>query len=180
MADTYTIDATSFFSILGTSSILDRASSFPPVSKYRIVISPDPGKTIQASQCSVDGMSFSYKEDSNSQTRWPSRFQWTMPGLGELDNSTLSGFKEFPVFYKIVFEDSTNVDNNPYWNIDDYSNENLVYGWIYIGKNEKTPINTLFELYTSIYINKDSTLITQNKITDTTIDTTNNITSFNF
>ena len=170
MTNTYTINTTGL-----ESTVLDRTLSFPPTSKYKLIITPDPGETIQAAQYSGDGMVFSYEGDANSHTKWPSRFQWTMPNLGESDN-TLSGLKEFSTFYKIVFEDSTNSYNDPNWIV---SEDNRVFVWIYFGANETTPIHNLTN--TSIIVNYSTTLIVQNEVIDPIITTAdNNINSFNF
>ena len=164
MANTYTINTEEL-----KSRVLDKTSSFPPTSKYKLTITPSPGEIIQASQYSVDGTIFSYKEDTNSHTKWPSRFQWVMPGLG-------SGLEEFPTFYKVVFEDSTNSYNDPSWIAD---KSNRVFAWIYFGKNETTPIYK--PTNTNITINYSPTLITQSEVADPVIAAIdNNINSFNF
>jgi len=170
MVNTYTINTAEL-----ESRVLDRTSSFPPTSKYKLIITPDPGETIQAAQYSGNGMVFSYEGDANSHTKWPSRFQWTMPGLGESD-ITLSGLKEFPTFYKIVFEDSTNPTNDINWVA---SKDNKVYVWIYFGKNETAYARDLTD--TDVVITYSSTLIVQNEVIDPIITTAdNNINSFNF
>tara|TARA_Y100000310_G_C20369950_1_gene663032 strand:+ start:77 stop:616 length:540 start_codon:yes stop_codon:yes gene_type:complete len=179
MIKTYTVNTTPFLSILKKSGILDKSSVFPPTSKYRIIITPDPKETIQAAQYTVKNMLLNYTEDTNSQTKWPSRFQWTRIGLGDIDSDTSSGLKEFPIFYKVVFEDSTNPDNDTTWSISDFGEDNSVYAWFYLGKNEKISINSLSETSTDVNIEYNSTLITENEIIKQDL-VTKNLTSFNF
>ena len=172
MANTYTINTTTL-----NSRILDKTLSFPPTSKYKLIITPVPGETIQAAQYTGEGMSLSYEGDTNSHTKWPSRFQWTMPGLGESDN-TISGLKELPAFYKVVFEDSTNPNNDTNWDVN-ASPGNSVYAWVYFGKNETTTIGNLDATNITIDINYNPTLITQSEVINPINTATTNITSFN-
>jgi|TARA_Y100000034_G_scaffold127369_1_gene180062 hypothetical protein len=162
MANTYIINTERL-----KSRVLDDTSSFPPTSKYKLIITPDPGKIIQAAQYAGKEMPISYEGDTNSHTKWPSRFQYNMPGL-EL------GLREFPTFYKIVFEDSTNSYNDPNWIA---SEDNSVFVWIYFGKNETTSAQHLTN--TDIIITYSPTLNTQDEVVSPLI-TTNNINSFNF
>ena len=173
MTNTYVIDTTNL-----APRILDKTLSFPPTSNYKIIINPDPGEIIQAAQYSSKEMSFSYEGDTNSNTRWPSRFQWEILGLGEPDD-TLSGLKEFPTFYKIVFEDSTNHTNDSNWIAD---RSNRVYIWVYFGKNEETFVNnSQGSSDPVINIERYSTLITQEEVVNPVIATKDkNINSFNF
>ena len=164
MAGTYTINTTGL-----KSRVLDDTSSFPPTSKHKLIITPDIGKIIQAAQYSVREMSFSYEGDTNSHTKWPSKFQWAMSGLE-------SGLKEFPTFYKIVFEDSTNYYSDPNWIAGE---NNRVFVWIYFGKNETTPAYELTDI--NIVITYEPTLITQDEVVNPKIIAVdNNINSFNF
>ena len=79
---------------------------------------------------------------TNSHTQWPSRFQLTAPGLGDIDTTTVSGYKEFLGVYKVVFVDSTNPTNSVNWDLVNNPN-NIVYMWIYFGKNETTGMDSL-------------------------------------
>ena len=176
---TYIINIAPLLPVLTNNGILDNSSVFPPISNYKIIIAPNPGETIQAAQYAVKNMLLSYKEDINSKTNSPSRFQWIMNGLGDEDKETTSGLKEFSTFYKVVFEDSTNPDNDTNWNISDFSGENLVNMWVYLGKNETTPINSSSSLYATIDIEYNSTLIAEEETINETL-ITKNITSFKF
>ena len=133
--------------IIPINGILDSASSFPPTSKYKFTITPDPEKAIQAAQYSVQEMLLSYEGDTNSHTKWPSRFQYTAVE------------KEDSIFYKIVLTDSTNPRNDLDWDINDFP-ENEVYIWVYFGKNETTPIRSSTKLSATINVNYDPTTIT--------------------
>ena len=167
MINTYTINAI---------NRLDKPSVFPPTNRYKIIVNPEVGSTIQASKCKAMGMSFSYKDSVNSNTKNPSRFQWEMIGLNNVDQ-TPSGFKEFPVFYKIVFEDSTNPNNDSSWLADE---TNKVFLWIYFGKNETSAIQTAGASAT-ITIDIDSTLITEEETIDPIIlNADKTINTFNF
>ena len=139
--------------IIPTIGILDSASSFPPKSKYKFIITPDPGKAIQAAQYSVQEMLLSYEGDTNSHTKWPSRFQYTAVE------------KEDSIFYKIVLTDSTNPRNDLDWDINNFP-ENEVYIWVYFGKNETTPIQSSTRLSATINMNYNPTLITVSSETD--------------
>ena len=142
MAGPYTINTTGL-----KSRVLDDTSSFPPTSKHKLIITPDIGKIIQAAQYSVREMSFSYEGDTNSHTKWASKFQYTATE------------KEDSIFYKIVLTDSTNPRNDLNWDINDFP-ENEVYIWVYFGKNETTPIRSSTKLSATINVNYDPTTIT--------------------
>ena len=151
----YTID-TIITNPIPTSGLLDSTTSFPPTSGYKLTLTPKPGYDIQAAQFRGGGISIvsplfaighpdyelSYFGTVNSHTQWPSKFQWVMPGLGDADPTTTSGQKESSGIYKIVVEDSTNPTNSPNWGITQ-GGGNQVYMWVYFGKNEITPINSL-------------------------------------
>ena len=130
--------------------ILDNSFAFPPAGQYRMVFTPKPGEAIQAAQFKrvtsigvVGGFELSLLGTTNSHTQWPSRFQLAAPGLGDVDTTTASGYKEFPGFYKVVFEDSTNPTNDTNWDFGVVGNTNKVYMWIYFGKNETTGMDSL-------------------------------------
>jgi hypothetical protein len=160
MANTniYTIDTVAT-SPIPTSGLLVNTNSFPPSSGYKLTLTPKPGYDIQAAQFRGGGISIvsplfatgspiyelSLFGTTNSHTQWPSRFQWVMPGLGDADPTTASGQKESSGIYKIVVEDSTNPTNSPNWGIAQ-GGGNKVYMWIYFGKNETTPINSLSDI----------------------------------
>ena len=139
--------------IIPINGILDNTSSFPPTSKYKFTITPDLGKTIQAAQYSAEEMLLSYEGDTNSHTKWASRFQYTAVE------------KEDSIFYKIVLTDSTNPRNDLNWDINDFP-ENEVYIWVYFGKNETTPIRSSTKLSATINVNYDPTTITASSETD--------------
>ena len=160
MAGIYNIDTTGF-----NPRILDNASSFPPKSSYRITIQPGEGKVIQASQCVAVGMTVAYEGDLNSLTRPPSKFQYD-------DTSSLS-----PAFYKVVFQDSMNLPNNPNF-IADSSNE--VYMWVYFGLSEKIPTTNLRAEKVSINVIINKTAVTKLEITNPVNVIEKQITNFNF
>tara|TARA_R100000742_G_C4245174_1_gene64202 strand:+ start:378 stop:860 length:483 start_codon:yes stop_codon:yes gene_type:complete len=160
MAGIYNIDTTGF-----NPRILDRASVFPPKSRYYVTIEPNVGEIIQASQCVAAGLSVSFEGDTNSLTKSPSRFQY-------YDTSSLS-----PAFYKVVFQDSMNPSNNPNFIADD---SNVVYMWIYFGLDENTPTNNLNMERFSINVIVNKTAITRTEITNPINIVDNKITNFNF
>ena len=131
-----------------STGLLDNAGSFPTT--YKLVITPDPGVDILAKEFKVGlgsiPMSLSYNGDTNSHTEWPSKFQWQMTHLGQPSPAgfpTTSGLMEFPAFYKVVFQDSNNLTNDPNWILNPNTTGNQIYVWIYFGKNETTPISSL-------------------------------------
>ena len=151
----YTIDTVTT-SPIPTSGLLDATTSFPPTSGYKLTLTPKPGYTIQAAQFRNGGITMvsaighpdyelSYFGATNSHTQWPSRFQWVMPGLGDADPTTVSGQKESTGIYKIVIEDSTNPTNSVNWEVVQNPG-NKVFMWIYFGKNEIAPINSLYNI----------------------------------
>ena len=155
MSNIYTID-TIITNPIPTSGLLDNTTSFPSTNRYKLTFTPKPGYTIQAAQFRNGGITMasaiehpdfelSYFGTTNSHTQWPSRFQWVMPGLGDADTTTVSGQKESAGIYKIVVEDSTNPTNSPNWGVTQ-GGGNQVYMWVYFGKNEITPINSLSDI----------------------------------
>ena len=142
--------------------VLDKASSFPPKSGYRVTIEPNQGETIQASQCSVSGMTIAYEGGVNSFTKSPSMFQYN--GLSS-------------AFYKVVFQDSTNLPNNPNFVAD---TSNVVYMWVYFGSSETTPTSNLNtkQVFVNVVINKTTT--TKIEVTNPINIIENEITNFNF
>ena len=165
--------------------ILDNPSIFPPENGYRMLIKPKPGNQIQAAQfksvkrIGINSVLFdlSLQDDTNSQTKWPSRFELTTPGLGEVDSTTLSGFKDFEGFYKVVFEDSTNPTNDVNWDIISVGNSNQVYMWVYFGKNETTAMDSLSSITIDLDIDAHPDVFT---LSDTTgVAPTPVITNFN-
>jgi len=159
MAGTYNIDTTGF-----SPKILDKASSFPPKSRYYIVIEPNEGETIQASQCVAAGLTVSY-EGRGSLTRLPSKIQYD-------DASSLS-----PAFYKVVFQDSTNLSNNPNFIAD---SSNVVYMWIYFGLNENTPTKNLNNEKFSITVMINKAAVTKTEVTNPINIVQKQINNFNF
>ena len=155
----YTTSIVTTNPILTTGSgILDNPSSFPPQSGYKMRFTPKPGNQIRAAQfksiknLSINNVDFNLSlfGSPNSHTEWPSRFQFTAPGLGDVDTTTASGFKEFPSFYKVVFEDTTNPTNDPGWDFNSFGNSNKVQMWIYFGKNETTGMSSLNNIVVNI------------------------------
>jgi len=148
----YTTDIVTTAPILIVSGFLDNTSSFPPPNAYKMILTPKPGEQIQAAQFrkvsypSDTGFDLSLFGATNSHTEWPSRFQLTAPGLGNIDITTASGYKEFNGIYKVVFEDSTNPTNDVNWDFGAVGNTNKVYMWIYFGKNETTGIDSLNDI----------------------------------
>ena len=138
-----------------TTSFLDNTAFFP--STYKLVITPNPGINILAREFKINNNTtptrLSYNGETNSHTEWPSKFQWQMESLGTLDPNTPSGLVEFPTFYKVVFQDSKNRNNDPAW-ILNQNPGNQVFVWIYFGKNEVTPVDSLVDLSVSIDIDR--------------------------
>ena len=138
--------------LMPTSGFLDNTSSFPPPNAYKMILTPKPGEQIQAAQFrnvsypNDTGFDLSLFGATNSHTEWPSKFQLTAPGLGDIDTNTASGYKEFNGIYKVVFTDSTNPTNDVNWDFGAVGNTNKVYMWIYFGKNETTGIDSLNDI----------------------------------
>lgn len=147
MANRYITNIVTTSPIQSGTALLDSESVFPPPSGYKMIITPINGWEIQAANFrfvnDVSGTPYdlSLATANNSQTSWPSRVQYTAPGLGSIDTTTSSGFKEFPGVYKVVFEDSTNPFNDPNWDFGAVGGSNVVYMWIYFGKNTTTPVS---------------------------------------
>ncbi len=163
MAGIYNIDT-----IRLNPRVLDKASSFPPKSGYKIAIEKNEGEIMQASQCIAAGMTVAYEGDTNSFTRSPSVFQYN-------DTGSLS-----PAFYKVVFQDSMNLPNNPNFIADD---SNVVYMWVYFGLNEITPTSNLNmeEVFVNVVVNKAvTTETTKIEITNPINIVELKITNFNF
>ena len=159
MAGTYNIDTTGL-----NPKTLDKASSFPPKSRYYITIEPNEGETIQASQCVAAGLTVSY-EGRGSLTRLPSKVQYN-------DTGSIS-----PAFYKVVFQDSTNLSNNPNFIAD---SSNVVYMWIYFGLNENTPTRNLNNEKFSITVMINKVAVTKTEVTNPINIVQKKINNFNF
>ena len=103
-----------------------------------------------------------------------------MTSLGTLDPSTLSGLFEFPTFYKVVFQDSKNPNNDPAW-ILNQDPDNQVFVWIYFGKNETTSIDSLVDFDIFIDRKEIDPLVEADTLDTTTIvsNISTNINSFN-
>ena len=188
MANIYTTDILTTTPIpttgLGTGLLSD-PTIFPPSNGYKITITANPGERVQAAQmrniqheATTGLMPLSYFNDTNSHTEWPSRFQYTMIHLGQVNTSNASGFEEFPAFYKVVFEDSTNPNNDGNWNIN-ASPGNKVYMWVYFGKNETTPISSLANININIDLDyHPDPLLLNDTVNPGTIITTPTINTF--
>ena len=159
MAGTYNIDTTGF-----NPRILDRASVFPPKSRYYVTIEPNENETIQASQCVAAGLTVAY-EGRGSLTRLPSKVQYD-------DVSSLS-----PAFYKVIFQDSMNLSNNPNFIAD---SSNVVYMWIYFGLDKNTPTNNLNNESFSIAVTINKAVVTKTEITNPINIVQKQINNFNF
>ena len=193
MANTniYTIDTVTT-SPMPTSGPLDNTISFPPSSGYKLTLTSKPGYNIQASQVRGGGISIvsplfttgspiyelSLFGTTNSHTQWPSRFQWVMSGLGDADPTTVSGQKESTGIYKIVVQDSTNPTNDVNWEIVQNPG-NKVFMWIYFGKNETTPINSLsdIDIFLDLDYHPDPLLLSETIVSGPLVPS--NINSFN-
>tara|TARA_R100000458_G_C8272389_1_gene247216 strand:- start:1034 stop:1615 length:582 start_codon:yes stop_codon:yes gene_type:complete len=171
-----------------SSGLLDNPSFFPPSNGYKMSFTPKPGEQIQAAQfrnikhLSITSGIFELTKFglTNSHTQWPSRFQLTAPGLGSVDATTASGYKEFPGFYKVVFEDSTNPNNDTNWDFGAVGSTNKVYMWIYFGKNETTGIDSLHNITIDVDIDYHPDPITLAETTTTgPVPAQPNINSFN-
>jgi len=185
MANLYTTDIVLTNPIpINGPGIFDSPSVFPTTNGYKMVFLPIPGEQIQAAQFrNISHPGFGPLELSpfggiNSLTTWPSRFQHTMKGLGDVDATTTSGFKEFPAFYKVVFEDSTNPNNDVNWELSTFGNQNKVYMWVYFGKNQVTPIANSNDISISLDIDSDPDPYALSE-TLSTVTVTPIITSFN-
>ncbi len=187
MSNIYNIDAVT--GPIPTPNILDATTSFPPTSGYKLTLTPKPGYTIQAAQFRNGGITMvsaiehpdfelSYFGTTNSHTQWPSRFQWVMPGLGDADPTTVSGQKESTGIYKIVVEDSTNPTNSVNWEVVQNTG-NKVYMWIYLGKNETTPTDSLIgiNLLLDLDYHSDPLVLSDTVLSSTSIPS--NINNFN-
>ena len=169
-----------------SSGLLDNPSFFPPSNAYKIILTPKPGEMIQASrfrnikQLGQGGGTFelSLSGTTNSHTQWPSKFQLATSGLGDVDTTTSSGYKEFPGIYKIVFVDSTNLANDVNWELVSNPN-NIVHMWIYFGKNEITPIDSLnnIDLLLDLDYHPDPILLSETIVSGPIVPS--NINSFN-
>ena len=166
--------------------LLDNSSSFPPGNAYKIILTPKPGEMIQAAhfrnikQLGQGGGTFelSLSGATNSPTQWPSRFQLVASGLGDVDTTTSSGFKEFPGIYKIVFVDSTNPNNDVNWELVNNPN-NIVHMWIYFGKNETTGIDSLSDITIDLDIDYHPDPFTLTETTSAGPVTPTNLNNFN-
>jgi len=180
MPNIYTVTQVTTTPIDASAGLLDDGGVFPPDSGYRLVINSDLGADIAANQFRV-GMSSIPMEvnpqgNSNSNTDWPSTMEWIYTDIDTLDPNTLSGYFEFPAFYKVVFRDSENLNNDP-----NYlgSSTNQVYVWIYFGKNRTTPIASLVDLAVALDIDFDPDPITLSEsLPLSTTGNTGTITSF--
>ena len=187
----YTIDTVTT-SPMPTSGPLDNTISFPPSSGYKLTLTSKPGYNIQASQFRGGGISIvsplfttgspiyelSLFGTTNSHTQWPSKFQWVIPGLGDVDSTTASGQKESTGIYKIVVQDSTNPTNDVNWEVVQNPG-NKVFMWIYFGKNETTPINSLsdIDIFLDLDYHPDPLLLSETIVSGPLVPS--NINSFN-
>ena len=162
MANIYTVNQITTPDIVQATGLLDLPNSFPPASNLYLTIEPLPGEEISAanfhpsevlSSGTTTAMLLSEQGNVlvnlNSQTQWPSRFEWTMSALGHPDANTQSGLVEFPAFYKVVITDSENPTNA--LNFASTGN-NKVYVWIYFGKNETIPAQSAADIVVDIDI----------------------------
>ena len=164
MPNDYTVTPiTSAPILISSTGILDNTTIFP--SAQKLVIIPNSGVDILAREFKVGHgtipMSLSYHGEVNSHTQWPSKFQWHMGQSSSLNPQpeipgfpTPSGLAEWPVFYKIVFQDSNNLTNNPNWILNPNTSNNQVFVRIYFGKNETTLIDSSVDLSVSIDIDR--------------------------
>ena len=121
----------------------DDGSVFPP--PHKITVTPNYNTDISAVLIKLGDdlgvntqtMILNYAGEYDSHTQWPSRIEYVMEGLDDLDPNTPSGLREYPAFYKVVIEDSLNPNNNPAFT---GGGLNEVYVWIYFGKNRQVPV----------------------------------------
>ena len=146
MNDSYYINSITTSSINVNGGILDEPNVFPPQNIYKLVAAANPGYDLLAREFKIGlannpTMHLSKTGEVNSQTQWPSRFEWVITDLNQVA-STPSGFVESNGIYKVVIEDSLNPTNDPNWTLVG----NDINIWIYFGKNETTPIESLTNL----------------------------------
>jgi len=178
--NSYTVsDVTTQAIPISSFGLLDSAGVFPTT--YKLVITPDVGADILAREFKVGvgsiPMALSYNGDTNSHTAWPSKFQWHMGGSSSINPvpenpsfPTISGLTEWPAFYKIVFQDSNNLTNDPNFAASPNSAGNEVWVWLYFGKTEITPIHSLVDLSVVIDIDRNviDPMVEQDTINPTT------------
>ena len=123
MANKYTVDSFTTQPIDQTLGILDHASTFPPPNNYFLTLTPNVGEDIAAVNfrpgTAALPMTLSLQGVGNSLTEWPSLLEWTVDPV----------VTPVPI-YKIVFQDSENLVNNPNFT---GGGTNQVYVWIYFG-----------------------------------------------
>tara|TARA_R110002012_G_scaffold238553_3_gene412336 strand:- start:499 stop:1065 length:567 start_codon:yes stop_codon:yes gene_type:complete len=157
MADAYDVtEVTTNNFLVGGNGILDAPNVFPPDNLYKLLISPRPGYDLSANEfkiglSNVPAMKLARDNAPNSQTKWPSRFEWRMEDLNQ-PASTPSGVMEFDGIYKVVIEDSTNPNNLPSWSNPGVGN--FINVWIYFGENETTPADSLNNLIIDLDIDR--------------------------
>jgi len=173
--------------IITGSGFLNNPSVFPLPSTpiNRIIFTPKPGEEIRAANfihvkhAGMGDFELSLSGTTNSHTQWPSRFQLTAPGLGTLDPTTTSGYREFPGVYKVVFEDSTNPNNNLSWLTTQSNTINEVYMWIYIGNNETTAVDSSSNVNIDLDIDYDVDGFELSDTVFTVAGSGNNLNNFN-
>ena len=187
MANIYTVVPITTPETAQSAGLLNNPANFPPSSNLYLTIEPLPGEIISAanfypkevlSSGSTIPMILSLQGNQlanlNSHTQWPSRFEWSMDGLGNPDSNTQSGFVEFPAFYKVVITDSENPLNTLAFTP---TTSNKVYVWIYFGRNEVMQVTSTFDMVVNLDIDYSSDPVELNDVTGTNIPS-NNINNF--
>ena len=173
--------------IITGNGFLNNPSVFPlsTTTISRITFTPKPGEEIRAANfihvkhAGMGNFELSLSGTTNSHTQWPSRFQLTAPGLGTLDPTTTSGYKEVPGVYKVVFEDSTNPNNNLSWLTTQSNAINKVYMWVYIGNNETTAVDSSSNITVDLDIDYDVDGFELSDTVSTVAGSGNNLNNFN-
>jgi hypothetical protein len=179
MANIYTVNQITTPQIVQATGLLNLPNSFPPDSNLYLTIDPLPGEDISAAHFNVSEvlssgatipMLLSEQGDPNSQTQWPSRFEWTMSTLGQPAAGTQSGLIEFPAFYKVVLTDSENPTNASNFT---GGGSNKVYVWIYFGRNETTPVQSAVDITVDIDIDYTADALTLSDVTASSVPGSN-------
>jgi len=178
----YTVTAATTAGIDPSAGILDNGAAFPPSSGYFLTISPKVGADIAANQFRVGNsaipMVINFQGKPDSHTQWPSKIEWIHQQLDVVDTNTTSGFKEFPGYYKVVFQDSENPMNAINFT---GGGSNKVYVWIYFGRNRTTPVvsdpyGNVTDFHLPLDIDHDADIIEQS---ETLLPNTNPLTNAN-
>lgn len=141
------------------TELLTPGNIFP--SKYKLIITPTNNDIIKASEFVLENATLNKTGEPNSFTLFPSLFQYTYINLETIPSDYI---------YKVVFQDSTNLKNNPAW---EARQDNQVFIWLYFGKSLTTPI-TNQDLQRSLIPNitrvETVSIVTQTETIEASVD----------